>query len=274
MGYFLLEGCPIEGMFEYFESHLTPDIEAYPEGIVIPMNKPYRWTSADMVRKVKFQAQKFFGLRKMKVGHAGTLDPLATGMLIVCLGKATKISEELQSHEKEYVATFEFGATTPSYDLEQEIDAVFPYEHITREAVEEALKGFLGEQEQVPPIFSAKIIGGLRAYEYARSGEEVELRKSLINISEIELLDFREGNAVADETATEKVAASSVVRNVHNYHTASGRSDGTRPQADVRIRCSKGTYIRSIARDLGLSLGSGAYLTALCRTASGNFRIK
>lgn len=270
---YILDGCPVEGMAEFFESRLSCDMADYPEGIVIPLDKPYRWTSADLVRKCKFQLQRHFHQKNLKVGHAGTLDPLATGLLIVCAGKATKIAEQLQSHEKEYVATVEFGATTPSYDLEQEIDCLYPHDHITAESVREALAGFIGEQEQVPPMFSAKIVGGLRAYEYARIGESVELRKSLITIREMELLDFRRGSAEADATANERIEASETVKNVHCYHTASGRSDGSRPQADIRIRCSRGTYVRSIARDLGLALGSGAYLTALRRTASGNFKI-
>lgn len=273
--YFLLEGCPIEGMPEYLESHLSGDIADYPGGIVIPMDKPLRWTSADVVRKLKFQLQRLFHNKGLKVGHAGTLDPLASGMLIVCAGKATKIAEELQAHEKEYVATVEFGATTASYDLEQPVDSFYPYEHITREKVEEALKGFIGEQEQVPPMFSAKIIGGVRAYEYARAGEPVELRKSLITIKDIELLDFLEaGETVADGPVDTPKEDLDAVRHVHNYHTAETVSDGSRPRAVLRIRCSKGTYIRSLARDLGLALDSGAYLTALRRTASGSFRLR
>lgn len=273
--YFLLEGCPLEGMPEFLESHLSGDIADYPGGIVIPMDKPLRWTSADVVRKLKFQLQRLFHNKGLKVGHAGTLDPLATGMLIVCAGKATKIAEELQAHEKEYVATVEFGATTASFDLEQPVDQYFPYEHITREKVEEALKGFIGEQEQVPPMFSAKIIGGVRAYEYARAGEPIELRKSLIEIKEIELLDWLEaGEAAAEEPVDVPKNDLEAVRHIHNYHTAETVSDGSRPRAVLRIRCSKGTYIRSLARDLGLALESGAYLTALRRTASGTFTLR
>lgn len=268
MGYYLLEGCPTDGISEFLESHLSHNVEDYPEGIVMPIDKPYRWTSADVVRKCKFQLQKHFGLRKMKVGHAGTLDPLATGLLIVCVGKATKIAEELQAHEKEYVATVEFGATTPSFDLEQPIDSFFPYEHITERKVRDALKEFQGEQDQVPPIFSAKVINGLRAYEYARCGEPVELKKNRITIYDIELLGFTENNIMEDDG----FVVGDEVRTVKNYHT-SHISDGKRPAATIKVRCSKGTYIRSLARDLGLSLDSGAYLTALRRTASGNFRI-
>ena len=280
MNYFTLYDCPLDDPGPFFEAKLSHSLEDYPEGIVIPVDKPYRWTSADVVRKIKFQLSRHFGVKKLKVGHAGTLDPLATGLLIVCVGKATKIAEELQAHEKEYIACVEFGATTASYDLEQPVDCLYPYEHITPEAVSSALLGFVGEQEQVPPVFSAKIIGGLRAYEYARAGEPVELRTNVINIYETELLDYRcpnrsgmtESCVTSDPTGHLK-ADLSQVKHVHNYHT-SGTSDGTRPSAIIRIRCSKGTYIRSLARDLGLSLGSGAYLTALRRTASGPFHIE
>lgn len=224
-----------------FNGLLSDNIEDYPEGIVILLDKPYQWTSADAVRKIKFRLQNHFHNKKIKVGHAGTLDPLATGILLICVGKATKMAETLQSHEKEYIATMEFGATTPSYDLEKEIDTFFPHEHITYKDIEHSIKQFIGEQEQIPPIFSAKLIDGVRAYELARAGEEVTMRPSTISISEIELLSF--------ERPTE------------------------RPIAKIRIKCSKGTYIRAFARDLGLALGSGGYLTALTRTKSGNFNI-
>ena len=255
-------------MVPFFEDRLTHDLADYPDGIVLPLDKPYRWTSADLVRKCKFTLQKHFGLRKLKVGHAGTLDPLATGLLLVCVGKATKLAEVLQASEKEYLATVEFGATTPSFDLEQPIDQYFPFEHITEDAVRAALPQFLGPQDQVPPVFSAKIVGGLRAYEYARSGEPVELRTNRIEIYDIKLENFTLHNEMTDDGYT----VDEVVRHVHNYHTSS-TSDGTRPAATLRIRCSRGTYIRSLARDLGLALGSGAYLTALRRTASGSFRL-
>lgn len=277
MAFFVLEGCNIENesLSGFFEEHLAASIDEYPEGIVIPIDKPYRWSSADVVRRIKFQIQKHFKQKKIKVGHAGTLDPLATGLLIVCVGKATKIAEELQSHEKEYVATIEFGATTPSFDLEQEIDNYYPFEHITKEKVAEALKDFIGEQLQVPPLFSAKIIDGLRAYEYARLGEEVKLRKSLINIAEIELLSFEDasvGDSKLEENEEESIRESSP-GGKYFYHHSSEKSDGTRPSATIRVRCSKGTYMRSLARDLGCALGSGGYLTALRRTASGFFSL-
>ena len=252
----------------FFEAHLSHNPADYPDGIVLPLDKPYRWTSADLVRKCKFTLQKHFETRNLKVGHAGTLDPLATGLLLVCVGKATKVAEALQASEKEYVATVEFGATTPSFDLEQPIDQLFPYEHITEETVRAALPAFIGPQDQVPPLFSAKIVNGLRAYEYARSGEPLELRTNRIEIYDITLESF----TLHNEMTSDGYIIDEVVRHVHNYHT-SQTSDGTRPAATLRIRCSRGTYIRSLARDLGLALGSGGYLTALRRTASGDFRL-
>ena len=256
-------------MAAFFEAHLSHDLADYPDGIVLPLDKPYRWTSADLVRKCKFTLQKHFGLRKLKVGHAGTLDPLATGLLLVCVGKATKLAEVLQASEKEYVATVEFGATTPSYDLEQPVDQFFPYEHIDETAVRAVLPQFLGEQDQVPPVFSAKIVGGLRAYEYARSGEPVELKTNRIEIYDIVL----EGFVLRNTMESDGYTVDEVVRHVRNYHTSS-TTDGSRPAARLRIRCSKGTYIRSLARDLVLALNSGAYLTALRRVSSGTFRLK
>lgn len=212
---------------------MTADID-FPEGYVLNVDKPLGWTSTDVVRKVKFMLRKC-GYKKIKVGHAGTLDPLATGVLLVCIGRATKQVDALQSEEKEYVADIVLGATTPSGDLEHEIDRTFPYEHITREDVEQALAGLCGERLQTPPVYSAKKIDGQRAYEYAREGTEVEMRKALVNIYEMEVLAFQ------------------------------------LPLVRVRIRCSKGTYIRSIAMELGEALSNGAHLSALRRTRSGGF---
>ena len=206
----------------------------FPEGYVAVIDKPYEWTSADVVRKIKFQLRKC-GYPKIKIGHAGTLDPLATGILLVCIGRATKQVEALQAEEKEYVAELMLGATTPSGDMEHEVDQTYPTEHITREMVEEALKSLTGEREQLPPLYSAKKVQGVRAYEFARAGEEVELKKALINIYEIEVLDF------------------------------------AMPYLKLRVRCSKGTYIRSLAYEVGQALNSGAYLRSLRRTRSGGF---
>ena len=209
----------------------------FPEGYVAVIDKPYEWTSADVVRKIKFQLRKC-GYPKIKIGHAGTLDPLATGILLVCIGRATKQVEALQAEEKEYVAELMLGATTPSGDMEHEVDNTYPTEHITREMVEEALKSLTGEREQLPPLYSAKKVQGVRAYEFARAGEEIELKKALINIYELELEEY------------------------------------DMPRIKIRVRCSKGTYIRSLAFEIGEALNSGAYLTSLRRTRSGGFTVE
>ena len=206
----------------------------FPEGYVAVIDKPYEWTSADVVRKIKFQLRKC-GYPKIKIGHAGTLDPLATGILLVCIGRATKMVEALQAEEKEYVAELQLGATTPSGDMEHEVDQTYPTEHITREMVEQALQSLTGEREQLPPLYSAKKVQGVRAYEFARAGEEIELKKALINIYELELLEY------------------------------------DMPRIKIRVRCSKGTYIRSLAFEIGEALNSGAYLSSLRRTRSGGF---
>ena len=209
----------------------------FPEGYVAVIDKPYEWTSADVVRKIKFQLRKC-GYPKIKIGHAGTLDPLATGILLVCIGRATKQVEALQAEEKEYVAELMLGATTPSGDMEHEVDQTYPTEHIMREMVEEALKSLTGEREQLPPLYSAKKVQGVRAYEFARAGEEVELKKALINIYEMELVEW------------------------------------DMPRIKIRVRCSKGTYIRSLAFEIGEAVQSGAYLTSLRRTRSGGYTVE
>ncbi len=345
------------------------DIGEYPGGIVIPVDKPYRWTSADVIRKIKYAAIRHFGKKNLKVGHAGTLDPLATGILLVCIGNATKMAERLQSHDKEYIAGISFGATTPSYDLEKDIDRMFPYAHITADAIRKALTRFIGEQEQVAPLFSAKSVDGVRAYELARKlyrksgqasmdggsdgaimicdnatsreatagnrrhgdedrprkdslqedggrqevhrkesqqeqgGHEVDfddtakslLRTSIITISEAELLDFRPAGTDTGPSQQGTNAGSSQqetdsgpsIRETMQYRqqgtgqvsNASGRINVADtsylglPHADIRITCSKGTYIRAFARDLGEALGSGAHLDSLRRTRSGDFTI-
>ncbi len=209
----------------------------FESGLILPIDKPYGWTSADVVRKLRVALRKL-GHRKIKIGHAGTLDPLATGILLICIGKATKQAEEMQGRPKEYLAEIELGATTPSYDLEHEIDERFPFEHITKEQIQQVLNSFVGEQEQYPPIFSAKSIDGKRAYKYARQGLEVEMKPSIINIYEIELISFE------------------------------------LPKVVFRVLCSKGTYIRSLAHDIGKKCDSGAHLTALRRTTNGTFVAK
>lgn len=208
-------------------------------GEIITVDKPYRWTSFDAVKKVRGAIQRRLGVKKFKVGHAGTLDPLATGVLIICTGKATKEIERLQSGTKEYEAEIQLGATTPSYDLEKEIDARYPTAHITEDLVREALEKFKGPQMQVPPVFSAVKIDGKRAYKFARKGDEVELKAKPVEISEIELTAF--------DPETCKIR--------------------------VKVVCSKGTYIRALARDIGEALDSGAHLTALRRTRIGDHGI-
>ena len=258
---------------------LSRNIDDFPDGIIIPIDKPYRWTSADVIRKVKFAAIRHFGKKNLKVGHAGTLDPLATGVLLVCIGKATRLAEKLQAHDKEYIAGITFGATTPSYDLEKEIDRFFPYEHLSAEAVSAVLPSFVGEQDQVAPLFSAKSVDGVRAYELARrlyrqgaSSELDETAKELIrvariNISELELVGF-EVSRMEGGTAFPSASKASARINVTD------NSGLGLPRAVVRMACSKGTYVRAFARDLGEALGSGAHLDSLQRSRSGEFRVE
>ena len=210
----------------------------FKEGEVLYFNKPLTWTSFNLVAKIRYVASHKINEKKLKVGHAGTLDPLATGVMIICTGKATKRIEEFQYQTKEYVADIKLGATTPSYDLEKEIDATYPTEHITRSLVEEVLTRFIGEIQQVPPAFSACKVGGERAYDLARKGEMVELKPKLLVIDEIELLDCE------------------------------------LPDIKIRVVCSKGTYIRALARDIGEALGSGGHLTGLIRTRVGDVRLE
>ena len=210
----------------------------FKEGEVLYFNKPLGWTSFKVVGHARYHICRRMKVKKLKVGHAGTLDPLAAGVMIVCTGKATKQIEEFQYHTKEYVATIRLGATTPSYDLEHEIDATYPTEHITRELIERALNGFLGEIKQIPPAYSACKINGARAYKLMRKGEEVELKPKTLRIDEIEMLGF----------------------------------DPQEMTLSIRVVCGKGTYIRALARDIGAALDSGAYLTALRRTRVGDIR--
>lgn len=266
-------------------SRLSESIEDYPEGIIIPIDKPYRWTSADVIRKVKWAACRHFHKKNLKVGHAGTLDPLATGVLLVCIGKATKLAETLQKEGKEYLAGVSFGATTPSYDLEKAIDQEYPVEGVTEESVREVLPRFLGEQEQIAPLFSAKSVDGVRAYELARKQyreahkEKTDvmtdfdhtvaetLNKQIINISGMELISFfPNGKESGPELSDEGLRPNPRINVVDT-------SALHLPLAMIRIKCSKGTYIRALARDLGEALGSGAHLNSLERTESGGFTV-
>ncbi|MDR2907280.1 MAG: tRNA pseudouridine(55) synthase TruB [Bacteroidales bacterium] len=212
---------------------LTP----FEEGQVLLIDKPYEWTSFQVVNKLKWKLRHTYKLAKLKIGHAGTLDPLATGLLIVCTGKFTKRIEEFQAQEKEYTGTFVLGATTPCYDMEKPVDREFSTEHITTDMIMQTAQSFIGEQDQVPPIFSAVKIDGKRAYDYARQSQDVEIKAKSITIKAFEVTRIE------------------------------------MPEVDFRIVCSKGTYIRAIARDFGDRLKSGAYLSALRRTRIGEFLV-
>ena len=282
------------------------NIDDYPEGIIIPIDKPYRWTSADVVRKIKRAACRHFGKKNLKVGHAGTLDPLATGVLLVCIGKACRQAETLQKESKEYVAGISFGATTPSYDLEKAVDKLYPHDNVSEKTVSETLPKFVGEQEQVAPLFSAKSVDGVRAYELARKqfkdrglaktdvidgfdhsvAETLNVQK--ITIYEMELLSFKAvaplnlgrtqpqrsedgrgpGSAVPQPTDTSSQYDPNSKINVADT------SGLNLPLATIRVACSKGTYIRALARDLGEVLGTGAHLNSLRRTKSGGFNVE
>ena len=254
---------------------LSDNIDDYPEGIILPVDKPYRWTSADVIRKVKWMAIKHFHKKNLKVGHAGTLDPLATGVLLVCIGKATKLADELQQSPKQYIAGVAFGATTPSYDREKEIDATFPLDRVSRQSVEELLPRFIGEQDQIAPLFSAKSVDGVRAYEMARrlykAGKPVDgsvLQSSKISIYGLQLIDFQLLDSSADGLAADAANGASGRINVNSL-------EGYRlAVADILVDCSKGTYIRALARDLGEALGSGAFLSSLRRTRNGGIRVE
>ncbi len=212
----------------------------FQEGEIIGIDKPYGMSSFGALARARYLMSKRIGVKKVKTGHAGTLDPLATGVLILCTGRATKRIEELQKHTKEYVATLQLGATTPSFDMEHPVDNTYPTDHITRSLIDETLKKFIGEIQQIPPTYSACKINGDRAYQLMRKGQSVELKPKTLVIDEIEVLDFNE----------EKMRLS------------------------IRVVCGKGTYIRALARDIGQELHSGAYLTALRRTKVGNIRIE
>ncbi len=213
-------------------------VTIFEEGKVLLFDKPVYWTSFDLVNKVRIMIRSTFGIKKIKVGHAGTLDPLASGLMIICTGKATRKIDEFRDLDKEYIATFHLGATTPSFDLETETDNYYPTDHVTEELVKNVLNSFAGEQKQVPPMYSAKLIAGKRAYEFARKGIEMDLVPVTVFFREIELLSFNN------------------------------------PEIKIRLVCSKGTYVRSFARDLGLALKSGSYLSALERTSIGQYHVK
>ena len=246
-------------------------IEDYPEGIILPIDKPYRWTSADVLRKVKYAACRHFGKKNLKVGHAGTRDPLATGILLVCIGPASRKAEELQRARKQYLAGVSFGATTPSYDLEKDIDAQYPLDGVNREALEALLPSFVGEQDQVAPLFSAKSVDGVRAYEMARR----RLREGL----PLEDTDIIQANRITIyslklEEWMDSAPEQTVLDDGKGRIRVADISGRRLPTAMLRVDCSKGTYIRALARDLGEALGSGAFLSSLRRTGNGGFTIE
>jgi tRNA pseudouridine55 synthase len=210
---------------------------SFEEGQVLMFDKPLYWTSFDLVNKVRIMIKSATGIKNIKVGHAGTLDPLATGLMIICTGRATKKIDEFRDLDKEYVANIHFGETTASYDLETEINGHYPVDHISGELIGKVLEGFIGEQKQIPPAHSAKLIKGRRAYEFARKGIGMELAPVTVNFRELEILSFNP------------------------------------PDVMIRLLCSKGTYVRSFVRDIGLALNSGGYLSSLKRTAIGNFTV-
>lgn len=212
----------------------------FQQGEILYINKPYRMSSFGALAHIRYLISRKVGVKRVKTGHAGTLDPLATGVLILCTGKKTKEIERLQYHSKEYTATLQLGATTPSYDMEHPVDAIYPTSHITEKLIRETLPKFVGEIQQVPPEYSACKIDGKRAYKLKRNGETVELKPKTLRIDEIEMTSF----------------------------------DPATMQLSIRVVCGKGTYIRALARDIGQALGSGAYLTALCRTRLGDVRIE
>ena len=303
-------------------SPLSGSIDDYPDGIVIPIDKPYRWTSADVVRKIKRAACRHFGKKNLKVGHAGTLDPLATGVLLVCIGKACRQAETLQKESKEYVAGISFGATTPSYDLEKAVDKLYPHDNVSEKTVSETLPKFVGEQEQVAPLFSAKSVDGVRAYELARKqfkdrglaktdvidsfdhsvAETLNVQK--ITIYEMELLSFKAvtplnlgrtqpqqcgngwGTVNLGRTQPQRSEDglgpgsavpqqdNAVVKGPDGRINVADTSGLNLPLATIRVSCSKGTYIRALARDLGEALGTGAHLNSLRRTKSGGFNVE
>jgi len=207
------------------------------DGEILYVNKPLNWTSFNLVSKLRKKKKKSLNIKKLKVGHAGTLDPLASGVMIICTGKKTKLIESFQYQTKEYIATLGLGATTASFDLELPVDAIYPTEHITRDLIDTVIPTFVGEIWQVPPVYSAVKVDGKRAYDYARDGQEVELKAKLLVIDEIEVLDF------------------------------------SNLELKIRVVCSKGTYIRALARDIGIALGSGAHLTGLERTRIGEVKL-
>lgn len=266
---------------------LSNNISDYPDGIIIPVDKPYTWGSFDVVSKIKFLFKRFFNDKKLKVGHAGTLDPLATGVLLVCIGKATKLVESLQSQPKEYLTTIVLGASTPSYDREQPPLQLFEYEHITDQMIDNLVAQMVGHHKQVPPMFSAKMVGGKRMYELARKGEDYHLKACPITLYSVERIDKGESLNLNQLNKLQTAPYIGVngedlfvvkKKGLPQIITENSPLDPSQisnlKRVSLRIRCSKGTYIRSIARDFGLALGSGGYLEALCRSECAGIKLE
>lgn len=262
------------------------------EGEILAFDKPLTWTSFNLVKVVRNNLSRRLGIKRLKVGHAGTLDPLASGVMILCTGKCTKLIDQLQAGTKEYIATIRLGCTTPSFDAEHPIDATFPTAHITPEAVHEALSRFRGSIWQVPPVYSACKVEGRRAFDYVRQGEEVELKAKELVIDELELLDLHlpeqgvcspraaevaamahDGIRIKDFKACYAKDVDELSTGVEGSISASTADATTMSYLQIRVVCSKGTYIRALARDIGLALGSGAYLIGLRRTRVGRYSL-
>jgi len=246
--------------------HTQPFPDPFPEGALLLVDKPLAWTSFDVVNKIRYYLKRRLKLKKLKVGHAGTLDPLATGLLVVCVGNYTKRIDEFQGMPKTYTGTITFGATTPSFDLEKAVDATFPTEHLTEELLQEARQQFVGDILQVPPIFSAVKVAGKRLYKNARTGEEVEVPQRSVHVESFELGPLHQVAAGRTEMVVAYDKGGAPIMLHPDY--AAGL------QCDFEVACSKGTYIRSLANDLGQAVGSGAYLSALQRTQIGDFSVE
>ena len=250
-------------------------LEQLQSGIVLSIDKPRQWSSFQAVNKIKAVVRNTYGLKKFKIGHAGTLDPLASGLLLVCVGKATKSIPILQDGDKEYTGTMVLGATTPCYDLEREIDRYYPYEHITAELLEQTRRKFEGEIMQVPPMFSAVKIDGQRAYEYAREDNpDVTIKPKPVKVYSFEITNFRPGTEIIGTPPIPNQERTKEGATLNLYKNPLGTVPEHLPQVDFRIRCGKGTYIRSLARDFGQELGSGAFLATLRRTRIGDYSIE
>lgn len=249
-------------------------LEQLQAGLILPIDKPRCWTSFQAVNKIKSTLRRLYGIKNIKIGHAGTLDPLATGLLLVCIGRATKQIPSLQDGDKVYTGTLILGATTSCYDLERPIDAYHPYEHISLPMLEAEAQHFVGTISQIPPIFSAVKIGGQRAYTYARADDPTAVPQAKdVTVHSFQITDFRSPKPRTPNSKPRTPNSKLQTPNSHLYNNPQGTVPDHLPQADFRIHCGKGTYIRSLARDLGIAIGSGAFLSALRREQVGNYTV-